>query len=372
VSDPVKTTRRMMVAANAFEVLADGCGSLHVEEMSEILESEVKGESGHNYEVTPMLLRRSTDIANSHFQEWWSERDPRDLTIRYFHRGCEIATRKLHRCVPVAYGESERAVRDEDDRLLESLVIQPREIGRREHSVSFQHSARVRDITFKYGRDWLFGSANQHEWVGYCEGDGNSWIAFFNEHGGGFLYESREVDGSVVGQPLFFYREDVAREYARYVVSEWDRLVMADRSLSGASREWMRAQVKKVHADVQDNELDRVVDNVCQRCMTYAELEDVVGRCLVNSTRAQLRQELEALRNSLKRPEDADKQNDREALGKEVRAVWIGWAKEQPLVKPSWLAPWEELSESDREVDRRIGERLYSMGLAAKAPSTAS
>lgn len=49
---------------------------------------------------------------------------------------------------------------------------------------------------------------------------------------------------------------------------------------------------------------------------------------------------------------------DRESLGKIVREVWIEWAKEQPSPKPSWLVPWEGLSESDKEVDRRIGERL--------------
>lgn len=52
----------------------------------------------------------------------------------------------------------------------------------------------------------------------------------------------------------------------------------------------------------------------------------------------------------------------REFLGQIVRMVWIEWAKEQPHPKSSWLAPWTELSEPDREVDRRIGERLYRMG----------
>lgn len=53
---------------------------------------------------------------------------------------------------------------------------------------------------------------------------------------------------------------------------------------------------------------------------------------------------------------------DREELGRMVRNIWIVWAKEQPNPKPSWLVPWEELSESDREVDRRIGENLYNVG----------
>jgi hypothetical protein len=53
----------------------------------------------------------------------------------------------------------------------------------------------------------------------------------------------------------------------------------------------------------------------------------------------------------------------REALGKIVREVWIDWAKEQPNPKQSWLEPWENLAEPDKEVDRRIGERLFNAGM---------
>lgn len=53
---------------------------------------------------------------------------------------------------------------------------------------------------------------------------------------------------------------------------------------------------------------------------------------------------------------------EREALGRFVREVWVEWAKDQPNPKPSWLVPWEQLSESDKEVDRRIGERLFTLG----------
>lgn len=53
---------------------------------------------------------------------------------------------------------------------------------------------------------------------------------------------------------------------------------------------------------------------------------------------------------------------DRERLGRIVREVWVEWAREQPSPKPSWLVPWEGLSEPDKEVDRRIGERLFAEG----------
>lgn len=49
---------------------------------------------------------------------------------------------------------------------------------------------------------------------------------------------------------------------------------------------------------------------------------------------------------------------EREVLGKLVRLEWMDWAREHPQPKPSWLTPWEELTEPEREVDRRIGERI--------------
>lgn len=56
---------------------------------------------------------------------------------------------------------------------------------------------------------------------------------------------------------------------------------------------------------------------------------------------------------------------DREALGKQVRSVWIKWAREQSSPKPSWLLSWDELTEPDKEVDRRIGETLWAEALRA-------
>lgn len=56
---------------------------------------------------------------------------------------------------------------------------------------------------------------------------------------------------------------------------------------------------------------------------------------------------------------------DREELGQVVREAWVRWAHSQPRPKKSWLTPWEELGEADREADRQIGEavRDYLAGL---------
>ncbi len=55
----------------------------------------------------------------------------------------------------------------------------------------------------------------------------------------------------------------------------------------------------------------------------------------------------------------------RELLGRLVRQVWMEWAREQPDSKPSWLLPWEELDDGQREVDMRIGAMLFSKGRTA-------
>jgi len=56
---------------------------------------------------------------------------------------------------------------------------------------------------------------------------------------------------------------------------------------------------------------------------------------------------------------------ERERLGRLVREEWVRWAQEQPDPKPSWLTPWVGLSESMKEVDRRIGERVARAAEAA-------
>lgn len=64
-----------------------------------------------------------------------------------------------------------------------------------------------------------------------------------------------------------------------------------------------------------------------------------------------------------RRPFDvAEAKARHEARGRKVREVWIEWANEQPNPKPSWLMPYDELSEADQDVDKRIGAALYRDG----------
>jgi hypothetical protein len=52
------------------------------------------------------------------------------------------------------------------------------------------------------------------------------------------------------------------------------------------------------------------------------------------------------------------KRLDRDVLGRVVRSAWIEWAGQQPNPKSSWLVPYDELDEPDKEADRLIGERV--------------
>ena len=48
----------------------------------------------------------------------------------------------------------------------------------------------------------------------------------------------------------------------------------------------------------------------------------------------------------------------RDFYGQIVRMAWVEWAKTQPSPKPSWLVPWADLDEADKEADRCIGDAV--------------
>ena len=62
---------------------------------------------------------------------------------------------------------------------------------------------------------------------------------------------------------------------------------------------------------------------------------------------------------------------DRDTLGRFVREAWVRWAETQPTPKPSWLLPYDELSEADKEADRQIGEAVARWTLIGDAASAA-
>lgn len=62
---------------------------------------------------------------------------------------------------------------------------------------------------------------------------------------------------------------------------------------------------------------------------------------------------------------------DRDTLGRFVREAWVRWAEKQDNPKPSWLAPYDELSEFDKEADRQIGEAVARWTLIGDAASQA-
>lgn len=100
-----------------------------------------------------------------------------------------------------------------------------------------------------------------------------------------------------------------------------------------------------------------------------AELTAILGSeplgdfwsALVRESDETLRELIEFLRvpcadeGTERRCQDGIVSIEREQIGRLVRYEWIKWATEQPAPKPSWLVPWEQMAEADREADRRIG-----------------
>lgn len=88
------------------------------------------------------------------------------------------------------------------------------------------------------------------------------------------------------------------------------------------------------------------------------------GETISSPSSAILQEQLKEIRDlneNLAKAETGAEVSRREKLGRLVREVWVEWANEQPCPKGSWLLPWERLSDPDREVDMRIGERLIAV-----------
>lgn len=71
------------------------------------------------------------------------------------------------------------------------------------------------------------------------------------------------------------------------------------------------------------------------------------------------------LERALTPAEAAINRLNRDYLGELVREAWVEWAMQQPDPKPSWLLPYRDLCEPDKEADRQIGVHLARIGTAA-------
>ena len=63
---------------------------------------------------------------------------------------------------------------------------------------------------------------------------------------------------------------------------------------------------------------------------------------------------------------------DRDQAGRFVREAWVRWARTQPNPKPSWLVPYDDLDEADKEADRQIGEAVARWTLLCDAERAAN
>lgn len=94
------------------------------------------------------------------------------------------------------------------------------------------------------------------------------------------------------------------------------------------------------------------------------ELDRMLRSTAVDVAQRVLREEQDAfLRNTppITRLFGGGLEGAREHLGRVVRATWVLYCCQIGDDKPSHIAPWEELSEVDREADRRIGEQLMML-----------
>lgn len=63
-----------------------------------------------------------------------------------------------------------------------------------------------------------------------------------------------------------------------------------------------------------------------------------------------------------------EKEMTAEDLGKIVRKVWVDYYVETSKTdKPDHIAPWEQLNDWGKEVDRRIGTALWNAAIDAAA-----
>lgn len=148
-------------------------------------------------------------------------------------------------------------------------------------------------------------------------------------------------------------RETAIADSWRKTVAATERLLEESRAQLAALQRYMRAKVTRLEHE-RDAAREAAVAGTAVLPMKHYAISPSVARFIL----AEL--DIENERRQLPPTLVTIPAADREALGREVRRVWMEWAAEQPAPKPSWLVPWEDLDEPSREVDRRIGEALVA------------
>lgn len=58
---------------------------------------------------------------------------------------------------------------------------------------------------------------------------------------------------------------------------------------------------------------------------------------------------------------------DRDVLGRMTREAWVRWAESHQQPSASWLVPYENLDETEKEANRQMGENVARWTLAGDA-----
>lgn len=96
-------------------------------------------------------------------------------------------------------------------------------------------------------------------------------------------------------------------------------------------------------------------------CVTLNGADDIADKDDPDDAKAAAQADYEARIRSALVPSPVPQEAlplDRDTLGRMVREAWVRWAMTQPSPKPSWLLPYDELAEPDKEADRQIGEAI--------------
>lgn len=127
--------------------------------------------------------------------------------------------------------------------------------------------------------------------------------------------------------------------------------------------------------DVQRGEYDER-SNIDRAIAAFHEVHPLAGNepydwpaHFIKQVRKALAEAMNAASTSANVAQEQPPTISRDFLGQIVREAWVKWAKQQPSPKPSWLAPYVELSETDRNMLRPAFAALHG-SQAIRIPDT--